>query len=378
MRLWGLVLGVSLLLVGAAARAEPFETPARAAILIEMATGQVLYAKNPDEQLPPASMSKLMTALMVFERLDAGTLALDDTFPVSERAWRMGGSKMFVHVGDRVRVEDLLRGIIIQSGNDACIVVAEGLAGSEAVFAEQMTRRGQELGLTGSAFKNASGWPDPEHLTTVRDLAQIALTIVRDHPDHYHFYSEPEFTYADIKQYNRNPLLQARIPGVDGLKTGHTDEAGYGLVASAERDGRRIVMVVAGLKSSKQRALEAERLLEHGFRAFELYRLFDADEVVADVQVFQGATPRVPLVAGAPAAVGLDRAARPSLNVKVVYDEPLRAPVAAGTRVGQLEITAAGIEPLTVSVLAGADVARAGFLGRISEAFGQFVRGWAS
>ena len=235
-----------LLVGGLAPRAQAFDTPAHAAILVDQQSGQELYAKNPDLPLPPASMSKLMTVLMVFERLKEGSLSLDDTLPVSEKAWRMGGSKMFVEVGSRVRVEDLLRGIIVQSGNDACIVVAEGLAGSEEAFAEQMTRRGRELGLANSTFSNASGWPEPNHVMTARDLATLARILITDYPEYYGIFAEKEFTFSGIRQYTRNPLLYGDS-GADGLKTGHTNEAGYGLTASAVRDGRRLIMVLAGL-----------------------------------------------------------------------------------------------------------------------------------
>ena len=290
------VASLIVLLSGALAeRASAFETPARAAILIDLQSDQVLFAKNPDEPLPPASMSKLMTAFMVFERLEDGSLGLDDTLPVSEKAWRKGGSKMFVEVGARVRVEDLLRGIIIQSGNDACIVVAEGLAGSEEAFAEQMTQRARELGLTHTTLKNASGWPDPEHLMSVRDLALLAQTLIERFPNYYTLYSEKEFTYNGIRQYSRNPLLHQDL-GADGLKTGYTDEAGYGLAASAVRDGRRLVMVLAGLERPGDRAREAERLLEYGFRQFKSYQLFSAGEAVGQAGVWLGSAPTVPLV----------------------------------------------------------------------------------
>ena len=241
---------------GPAARAEAYETPAHAAILIDLQSGQELYAKNADVPLHPASMSKLMTVLMVFERLADGSLSLDDTLPVSEKAWRKGGSKMFVDLGSRVRVEDLLHGIIVQSGNDACIVVAEALGGTEEAFSEQMTKRGRELGLTHSIFKNASGWPDPDHLMSARDLATLATIIIQQYPQYYKIFGEKEFTYNDIRQHARNPLLYQDI-GADGLKTGHTEEAGYGLTASAVRDGRRLVMVLAGLQRPGDRAREA-------------------------------------------------------------------------------------------------------------------------
>ncbi|WGF89651.1 D-alanyl-D-alanine carboxypeptidase family protein [Marinivivus vitaminiproducens] len=360
------------------AQAQAFETPARAAILIDLSSNQVLFAKNPDDRLPPASMSKLMTALMVFERLKQGSLSLDDTLPVSEKAWRMGGSKMFVEVGNRVRVEDLLRGIIIQSGNDACIVVAEALGGSEAGFAEMMTAKGEAIGLTGSHFANASGWPDPEHYMTPRDLATVAQTIIAEYGEYYHFYAETAFEWNGIRQPNRNPLLRAGIEGVDGLKTGHTEEAGYGLVASAQRGDRRLLMVLNGLSSERERATEAERLIEYGFRMFDTYRLVEANTAIGEAPTWLAEAPAVPLVAQHDVVVSMPRAARPELKVDAIYDSPVPAPVAAGTELGHLSITAPGIEPIVVPLVAGADVARAGPFGRAAAVLGHLVWGPAS
>ena len=347
-------------------RAQPeFETIAPAAILLDFPTGQVLFEKDADTPRPPASISKLMTAFMVFERLEAGTLSLDDTFPVSEKAWRMGGSKMFVEVGDRVRVEDLLRGIIIQSGNDACIVVAEGLSGTEEAFAAAMTRRGQEIGLTASHFTNASGWPDPDHEMSVRDLAELALQIIRRFPQHYHYYSERSFSYAGIEQASRNPLLQSGIEGVDGLKTGHTNEAGYGLVASAEREGRRLVLVVAGLETVGERRREAERLLEHGFRSFQSYRLFAAGEAIEQAPVWFGHQQTVPIVASEAVAMTLPQADRDSLTVRIVYSGPIQAPIVRGQPIGELILAADGVDERRVPLVAGEDVGAANLFGRM-------------
>lgn len=366
---------LALLLLAALRPAAAYETVARAAILLDAQTGEVLFAKNPDEPLPPASMSKLMTALMVFERLKAGTLKLDDTLPVSERAWRTGGSKMFVHVGDRVRVDDLLRGIIIQSGNDACTVVAEAIAGTEEAFADQMTVRAREIGLTHSAFKNASGLDDPGHFMSVRDLTTVARRIIVEHPDSFKFYGEREFTYAGIKQPNRNPLLQANVPGVDGMKTGHTSVAGYGLVATAQRDGRRLLLAVTGLESERQRRSESERLLEHGFRDFQEYRLFAPGETVAEVGVWLGEAAKVAATPAQPVAVTLSREARKSLAVTLHYNEPVPAPVAPGQPLGEVEIRADGMEPRRQPLVAATAVERAGVLGRVTGAVEHLVFG---
>jgi D-alanyl-D-alanine carboxypeptidase (penicillin-binding protein 5/6) len=315
-----------------------------------------------------------MTVLMVFERLADGSLSLDDTFAVSEKAWRKGGSKMFVEVGSRVRVEDLLHGIIVQSGNDACIVVAEALGGSEEVFAEQMTRRARELGLTNSTFKNASGWPDPEHLMSTRDLARLATIIIENYPEHYEIFGQKEFTFGGIRQYTRNPLLYREI-GADGLKTGFTDDAGYGLTASAVRDGRRLVMVIAGLERPAERARESERLLEHGFRDFKNYQLFTRGDSVGDADVWLGNTGTVPLVVEDDVWVSLTAEGRRDLEVKVAYDGPIPAPVVDGSQLAQLEITAPGLEPRRVSLIAGEAVQAANVFGRVTSAIGYLIWG---
>jgi serine-type D-Ala-D-Ala carboxypeptidase (penicillin-binding protein 5/6) len=351
-----------------------YETPARAAILIDLQTHQVLFTKNPDEPLPPASMSKLMTVLMVFERLKQGTLALSDTLPVSEKAWRKGGSKMFVEVGSRVSVEDLLHGIIVQSGNDACIVVAEGLAGSEEAFAEQMTERAQELGLTNTTLTNASGWPDPDHKMSVGDLARLAQILIEEYPEYYEIFGDKEYEYNGIKQHARNPLL-FRDVGADGLKTGHTEEAGYGLTASAERDGRRLVMVMAGLETPGQRARESERLLEYGFRNFTSFRLFTAGEPVETADVWLGTESTVPLVPEQDVVVSLSTEGRRELEVKLVYDGPIPAPVSSGSEVAHLEISAPGLEPRVVPLVAGYGVQAAGMFGRVGSAIEYLIWG---
>jgi D-alanyl-D-alanine carboxypeptidase (penicillin-binding protein 5/6) len=370
------VLGLCALLLGAAppARAEAYETPAQAAILIDLQSGQELYAKNPDMPLHPASMSKLMTVLMVFERLADGSLSLDDTLPVSEKAWRKAGSKMFVEVGSRVRVKDMLRGIIVQSGNDACIVVAEALGGTEEAFSEQMTRRGRELGLTHSTFKNASGWPDPGHLMSARDLAKLATIIIEKYPQYYKIFGEKEFTFNNIRQHARNPLLYQDI-GADGLKTGHTEEAGYGLTASAVRDGRRLVMVLAGLQGPKDRAREAERLLDYGYRNFKNYQLFTRGDAVAQADVWLGSAGSVPLLVAEDVWVSLSADGRRDLKVKVVYDGPIPAPVADGSEVAALDITASGLEPRRVPLIAGQGVQAAGMFGRVTNAIGYLIWG---
>jgi len=327
-------------------------------------------------------MSKIMTAYMVFEAIEEGGLSLDDTLPVSERAWRMGGSRMFVEVGNEVRVEDLLRGMIVQSGNDASVVLAEGLAGTEEAFAVRMTERARDLGLTGSNFTNATGWPDPDHYSTARDLARLAQRLIEDFPQQYHYYSETEFQYGIgldgepmAPQRNRNPLLYRDL-GADGLKTGHTSEAGYGLTGSAVRDGRRLIVVINGMESARARAEEAVRLLEWGFREFDTVHLFDAGEVVETAEVWMGTPETVPLVLEDDLAITLRSAGRDDLEVFVRVDEPVPAPVPAGTPIATLVISAPDMPVREVPLVAGTDVERAGFLGRVGGALGHFVLGW--
>ena len=366
---------VLLALLAGLAPARAFDTPAKAAIILDSRTGAVLYDKNADERMPPASMSKLMTAYMIFDQIKSGKLRLDEEILVSERAWKMGGSQMFIEVGERVKVEDLIRGIIIQSGNDACVTMAEAIAGSEEEFARQMTEKAAEIGLTGSSFANSTGLDAPDHLMTVRDLALLARRIVQDFPEFLKYYGEREFEYAGIKQPNRNPLLQAGVPGVDGMKTGFTDGSGYGLVATAARDDRRIITVLAGLESLAQRRTEGERLLEYGFREFQEYRLFEPGVPVTETGVWQGVAPKVALVVPDLVAVTLSREARKQLVVKLSYLSPVPAPIQAGERVGQAEITAPGLPPLTAPLVAAGDVARAGLLARATGSLSYLIWG---
>ena len=345
--------------------AEALETQAREVFLMDANTNAVLLDKNSEVSMPPASMSKIMTAYMVFERLKAGSLSLDDKLPVSEKAWRMGGSKMFVEVGDQIRVEDLLRGVIVQSGNDACIVLAEGIAGSEEAFAEQMTAKAREIGMTGSTFANATGWPHPDHRMTARDLATLAKRIITDHPEFYHYYSEKEFTWTDIRQGNRNPLLYKNI-GADGLKTGHTEEAGYGLTASAVQNDRRLILVVNGLGSIKERSAESERLMSWGFREFGNYALFESGETVDEAPVWLGAEKTVPLVMAEDLVVTLPRSVRNGMKVSVVYDSPIPAPVPSGQEIATLRVSWPDGVPVEVPLMAGEDVEQLGPFGRIA------------
>ncbi len=354
--------------------AAAFETSAREAILIDATTGAVLLEQDSEVSMPPASMSKIMTVLMVFEALKDGRLSLDDKLTVSEKAWRMGGSKMFVEVDKEVRVEDLLRGVIVQSGNDACIVLAEALAGSEEGFAETMTEKAEEIGMTGSRFTNATGWPHPDHRMTARDLATLALYTISNFPEFYGYYGETKFVWNKIKQGNRNPLLYRNM-GADGLKTGHTDEAGYGLTGSAVRDGRRLVVVVNGLKSVKERAEESHRILAWGFREFENYALLTAGETVEQGDVWQGGSETVPLVLAEDLVVTLPRKSRQDMKVSVRYEGPIPAPIEQGQEVATLVVSAPDMADFEVPLLAGETVGRQGPFGRMISGIKHMILG---
>ncbi|MGK7861636.1 D-alanyl-D-alanine carboxypeptidase family protein [Falsiroseomonas sp. E2-1-a4] len=352
----------------------PLDTSARHAVIIDYDTGAVLLDKASEERMPPSSMSKLMTMYVVFELLKNGRLRMDQQLPVSERAWRMGGSKMFVGVGTSISVENLTRGVIVQSGNDACIVLAEGISGSETQFAELMNETARRIGLRDSNFRNATGWPDPEHRMTGRDLATLARRIIRDFPEYYSIYNERSFRWNDISQENRNPAL-SRVAGADGLKTGHTEEAGYGLTASAIRGGRRLILVVNGLPSMRARAEESERLFEWAFREFENVVVFRAADTVEEVPVYLGDRATVPLVAGRDLVLTLPRQWRRNLEVRVRYDAPVPAPVSKGQSIGTLLIAGQGVPEMNVPLIAGADVDRLGMFPRIPAVIGRWFGG---
>lgn len=298
-KLYSSVLTAGLVLAGIGS-AGAIETQARNAILMDYDTGQYLYVKDHEKMVPPASMSKLMTVNMIFEKLKDGSLSLDDTFTVSERAWKLGGaasggSTMFLKIGEKVRVEDILKGILIQSGNDACIVAAENLAGSEDDFAEMMNKRARELGLNNSSFANSTGLPHPDQKMSVEDLAKLARHIIKEFPEFYHIFSEKYYTHNNITQGNRNPLLYS-MPNADGLKTGHTEEAGFCLTASAKKGERRLIEVMTGMNSNKERSEEAERLMEWGFREFNNYNLLNKGQTIAEIPVVFGSEKQVRLV----------------------------------------------------------------------------------
>ena len=340
----------------------PVDTAAKWAIGLDFATGTTLLEKGADEEMPPSSMTKLMTIYLVYERLKQGRLKLDDQLTVSERAWKMGGSKMFVQVGTQVRVEDLIRGVIVQSGNDAAIVLAESVAGSEEQFVEMMNAKAKVLGLKHSQFRNCTGWPDPEQHMSVRDIATVARHIIMDFPEYYHYDAEKSFKYNNIDQENRNPLVQKGT--ADGLKTGHTEAGGFGLAASAIRGGRRVVLVLNGMTSMHERAEEGERLMDWCFANYEDVTLFSAGDTIERAPVWLGTAKDVPLVAGRDLTVTMPRNWRDNAAVKVSFDSPVRAPIMKGDVVGKLTLGGKGVPPLNVPLLAGADVPRLGLPGR--------------
>lgn len=362
------ILGSVMAVPMNSADAQEIETTAREAFIMDFDTGAVLLNKEGDTLTEPASMTKMMTVHMLFKYIKDGRVSMDDTFHVSEKAWRKGGSKMFVEVNSNVSVSDLLHGIIVQSGNDAAIVVAEGLAGSEEAFAETMTEEARAIGMTKSVFKNATGWPAEGHLVTAHDLAILARDTIRNFPELYKLYSVKEFTYNGIRQPNRNPLLGTSA-GVDGLKTGHTETAGYGLTASAERNGRRLILVVNGLDSVRERRTESQKLLDWGFREFDNYDLFAEGETVSSANVWLGSETKVDLVADKEILLTLPRSASRDMKVTVVYDGPVPAPISKGDQIATLKVEVPDQDTIEFPLYAAHDVGRLGFVGRIGAAF---------
>jgi len=366
-RLFSLVTLFCAGLVLAPVSLAAFETTSKQAILVDVATGTVLFEKNADERMAPSSMSKMMTIYQVFDALKEGSLSLDDKFLVSEKAWRKGGSKMYVSVNTRVNVEDLIKGVIVQSGNDASIVIAEGLAGSEPAFALELNELAKKLSMNNSGFVNSSGWPDPDHYTTARDLSKIARATINNFPDYYHYYSQKKFTYSGIKQFNRNPTLYRKL-GADGLKTGRTKTAGFGLTASAIRKDRRLVLVLNGLPNSKVRANESARILDWGYRVFDNYPLFKAGETVTDALVWMGESSKVPLLIQQDLTITLPRKARKSIKVTAIFNQPIQAPIKIGDKLAVLKVEATGQKSLEIPLFSGADVNRLGILLRFGAA----------
>ena len=352
--------------------ARAFETRARAAWVYDVSTGTVLLEKNADEKLPPASMSKLMTINMLFEALRDGRVRLDDRFPVSSHAKSMQGSTMFLNETDRPTVEELIKGIVVLSGNDACVVVAEGLAGTEEAFARQMNERAKALGMTDSTFANASGWPNPNQRMSMHDLGILAARLIREFPEYYGYFGLTEFPYdnrAPDNRFNRNPLLKLGI-GADGLKTGHTEESGYGLVGSAIQNGRRVVVVITGMATDRERSQEAERILNWAFREFVEKTVATKGTRITDADVWMGSKTKVGLVLDQDLSMLLPSLAQDKLTAEVAFTTPIEAPIAEGQKLAEMTITVPGMEPTTVPLVADQPVAKGGFASRMKTAFG--------
>jgi D-alanyl-D-alanine carboxypeptidase (penicillin-binding protein 5/6) len=358
---------------------EGYQTAAAHAILIEAGSGSVLFEKAADDLIPPASLSKLMTQEVVFNLLKQGRLKATDEFIVSTNAWRRGGapshtSSMFIPIHSKVSVDDLLHGAIIQSANDACIVLAEGISGNESSFAELMTKRARELGLAKSTFGNSTGLPDPRQLMTARELAKLARHIIESYPDYYKYYSEREFTWNKIRQFNRNPLLTVNI-GADGLKTGFTKEAGYGLVGSAVQNGLRLIVVVNGLRSEKERADEAKKMLEWGFHNFQSGLLFAEGQEIAQAKLYGGTKGHVPLTARKEVRLMVPRGSRDKIIARVVYSGPVPAPVQQGQKIGTLKVWRGEFVVLEVPLEAAESVGTGSMPRRAFDAATELVLG---
>jgi len=352
-------------------------TVAREAFMVDPQTSTVLLYKAADSPMAPSSMAKMMTVYILFEELAAGRVKLDTRYHVSERARNMGGSRMFLELGSDVTLDDLLRGIITLSGNDACVVVAEGLAGNEEGFAERMNKRGKELGMTKTVFKNASGWPAEGQYSTARDLALLAWRTIHDFPQYYHYYAELDWTYHNIRQDNRNRLLKS-TQGVDGLKTGHTEEGGYGQATSAIRDGRRLILVLNGMTTMAERAQESARLMEWGFRESTNTSIFRAGDVVAEAPVWLGAQDKVPLVIPMPVLITTQVGQTAQPRVVARFDGPIPAPIAKGSKLGTAVVTSPDGHVTEYPLQAGADVEREGVFGRVAILIRHYLFGWLS
>ncbi len=368
-----ILLSATIILSAVSFSANAFETLAKHALLVETETGTVLFEKEADVPMPPASMSKLMTAYMIFDALKQGKITMDTEFITSENAWRKGGAKsgsstMFLNINEKVKVHDLLRGIIVQSGNDACIVAAENLAGTEEAFADLMTKKAKELGLKTATFKNATGLPDPEHKMSAKDLAKLAQILIETFPEYYPIYSEKSFTHNGIKQGNRNPLLYT-MPNADGLKTGHTSESGYGLTASATgADGRRLIMVLNGLESMKDRTGESQKLMNWGFMSFENKTLVAKNAVAAEIPVWLGTQKTVEAVTAKEYIATLAKGSSDEPKITVSYNSPIEAPVQKGQKLGTLTVDNQGKKE-TIDLIAKESVERIGYFGKIKTLF---------
>ena len=371
------VLGLFASLAVLIAPAQGITTEAKQAIVVDAETGTVLYEKNARQQMAPSSMTKTLTAYVIFNALRAQQLTLDTEFTVSEKAWRRGGSTMWLERGQKVSVKDLLIGLIVVSGNDAAIVLAEGFAGSEEEFAQIMNATAVAIGMLDSNFVNASGWPDEGHLSTAWDLHVLGRRLISDHPDFYSYFSRDSFKFNDIIQNNRNPILHDEFLGVDGIKTGHTNAGGFGVMISAVRDKRRVIIVLNGTTSKADRKTEAERLTDWALRAYGNYSLFRAGQVIEHAPVWLGQEDSVPLVAQYGLRMTLPRHTYENLRAQVNYRSPIPAPVQVGQEIGTLILSGPGIDPEEIPVIAGASVDSVGRLERVSTGIRYIVFGLA-
>ncbi len=364
-------LFLSLILVTSVSYAQEMtapETEAKQAIILDYETGTVLFEKNADEKMPTSSMSKVLTTVVVYDAIRDGKLKLDQELPVSERAWKTSGSRMFLDLNTNVKVEDLIKGVVIQSGNDACVVLAEGVAGTEENFSDLMNRKAADIGMDNSHFMNSNGWPDPNHYSTARDLAKLGIYLIKNYPEDYKYYSEIDFTYNNIKQGNRNPLLYKTL-GADGIKTGHTEDGGYGLIGSAVSNGRRIVMVINGTSSMQARADESEKLLKWAEVSFKNVDLVKKGTIVGKVPVVLGAAREVDMVPADNLRVTVSAFGKVPAQIAATYKAPLVAPVKAGDKVGSLVVTLTNGTTQEIPLVAVADVPQAPFFKRIMEKF---------
>ena len=334
------LLGFNLVYAAKPVPAPP-DVAAKNYFVIDFASGKVLAEKDPDEQIEPASITKLMTSYVVYKELEAGRLAMDDMVDISEKAWRMGGSRMYLEVGTSVSVHDLLKGLIVQSGNDASVALAEHIAGTEDAFVQLMNQYAKELGMDNTNFVNCTGWPDEEHLTTARDIAKLSVAIIKEFPERYTWHAEKEYTYNSIKQYNRNKLLW-RDDSVDGMKTGHTDSAGFCLVASAVRSDMRVISVVLGTESKKARANISQALLNYGFRFYESHTLYNAGEVLSRPRIWSGEFETLTVGLADDLAIAIPRGAYDELDATMDIDKNIEAPVAKGQQIGVVKVTLDG------------------------------------
>lgn len=362
---------VSSVVLSNVSMAQAIETKAKNLILMDYDTGEYLYTKDAQKMIPPASMSKLMTVYIIFSKLKDGSLSEDDVFTVSENAWRKGGaasgsSTMFLNINEKVRVGDLIQGIIVQSGNDACIVAAENIAGSEEDFARMMNDTAKRLGMNNSSFANSTGWPHPDQRMSVEDLAKLARMIIKEFPEYYHIFSERNYTHNNIRQGNRNPLLYS-MPEADGLKTGHTEEAGFCLTGSAKRGDRRLISVMSGLSSNKERSEEAEKIMNWGFREFDNYKILKQGQKVAEVPVWFGEEKSVDLLVNQDVLKTIKKNKASKVKLTAVYDKPVKAPIAQGDKLGYVRVEIPGQNVTEVPLIAGQDVKKLGWFGKIME-----------